>query len=196
MTRLQIARAAFLIIVGLIALVIVFSVLKRPEPASPLIVITVKPLPTTEPATLTPSTLNVYVSGAVNKPDVYALPLNSLVKDAITAAGGAAADADLDHINLAARLSDQMQVYVPRKGEAPPPNTGSTPGAPGALININTATLEQLDTLPGIGPSIAQAIIDYRTANGPFKTIEDINSVKGIGDVLFAKIRAKITIGP
>ena len=64
------------------------------------------------------------------------------------------------------------------------------------MININTATLEQLDTLPGIGPSIAQAIIDYRTANGPFKTIEDINSVKGIGDVLFAKIRAKITIGP
>ena len=196
MSRLQIARTAFLIVIGLVALFVIFNVLKRPEPTSPPIIVTLRPLPTTEPATPTPSTINVYVSGAVNKPDVYALPLNSLVKDAIVAAGGATSEADLDHINLAARLSDQMQVYVPRKGEAVPPSGGSTPGAIGALININTATAEQLDSLPGIGPSIAQAIIDYRTQHGPFKTIEALNEVKGIGDALFAKIKDMITIGP
>jgi competence protein ComEA len=197
MNRLQIARTAFLIVVGLVFLFIVFTVLKRPEPTSPPIIVTLRPLPTTEPATPTPSTINVYVSGAVNKPDVYVLPLNSLVKDAIAAAGGATPEADLDHINLAARLSDQMQVYVPRKGEAvPPPSGGATPGAPGALININTATAEQLDSLPGIGPSIAQAIVDYRTKNGPFKTIEAIKDVPRIGDSLFAKIKDMITVGP
>ena len=196
MNRLQIARTAFLIVVGLAFLFIVFTVLKRPEPTSPPIIITLRPLPTTEPATPTPSTINVYVSGAVNKPDVYVLPLNSLVKDAIAAAGGATPEADLDHINLAARLSDQMQVYVPRKGEAVPTPDKKAPATLTAPININTATIEELDKLPGIGPTIAQAIVDYRTKNGPFKTIEAIKDVPRIGDSLFAKIKDMITIGP
>ncbi|NTU64791.1 MAG: hypothetical protein HGB05_15685, partial [Chloroflexi bacterium] len=152
---------------------------------------------TSEPVTPTPATINVYVSGAVNKPDVYILPLNAIVKDAIAAAGGATEDADLDRINLATRLADQMQVYVPRQGEAaPPPPGGSAPGAAAQKININTASVEELDKLPGIGPSIANAIIDYRTTNGPFKQIEDINAVKGIGDALFEKIKDQITVGP
>ncbi len=197
MSRIQIIRIGFLTIVGLIVFFVIYSILKRPEPASAPLVITLQPRPTEEPATPTPATINVYVSGAVSHPDVYALPLNSIVKDAIAAAGGAIAEADLDRINLALRLSDQMQIYVPRKGEAaPPPNGGSAPGAPTGKININTATAEELDKLPGIGPSIAKAIIDYRTANGPFKTIEDINNVKGIGDALFAKIKDSITVGP
>jgi competence protein ComEA len=197
MSKQRIAQFAFLSIVGIIALAVIYVILKRPEPASPPLVITLQPRPTAEPVTPTPATINVYVSGAVNKPDVYALPLNAIVKDALTAAGGATAEADLDRINLATRLADQMQVYVPRKGEAaPPPPSGLAPGAATAKININTASAEELDKLPGIGPAIAKAIIDYRTQNGPFKQIEDINAVKGIGDALFEKIKDQITVGP
>ena len=197
MTRLQIARGAFLAVVGLIGLFIVYTVLKRPDPGPALMTITLQPRPTLNPATPTPATINVYVSGAVNRPEVYTLPLGSLVKDAVAKAGGASAEADLDHINLALRLTDQMQVYVPRQGEAvATPKAASGAATLSAPININTATAEELDRLPGIGPSIAQAILDYRTQNGPFKTIEGINEVKGIGDALFAKIKGSITVGP
>jgi competence protein ComEA len=199
MSKQRIAQVAFLSIVGIVVFAVIYVILKRPEPTSPPLVITLQPRPTAEPATPTPAAINVYVSGAVYKPDVYALPLNSIVKDAIVAAGGATDEADLDRINLATKLADQMQVYVPRKGEAAPapvPPDGSAPAPAGEKININTASVEELDKLPGIGPSIAGAIIDYRTANGPFKQIEDINEVKGIGDALFAKIKEQITIGP
>jgi competence protein ComEA len=197
MSKQRVLQAVFLSIVGIIAFVVIYVILKRPEPASPPLVITLQPRPTEEPATPTPATINVYVSGAVNKPDVYTLPLNAIVKDAIAAAGGATAEADLDRINLAMHLADQMQVYVPHKGEtAPLPKGGSTPGVPTDKINLNTATIEELDTLPGIGPSIAKAIIDYRTQHGPFKTIEEVNDVKGIGEALFAKIKDSITVGP
>jgi competence protein ComEA len=197
MSKRRIAQAAFLSIVGLVVFFVIYTILKRPEPTSPPLVITLQPRPTDEPATPTPATINVYVSGAVGNPDVYTLPLNSIVKDAIVAAGGATDEADLDRINLASRLSDQMQVYVPRKGEAapPPPSNGSTPAAT-EMININTASVEELDKLSSIGPSLAKAIIDYRTTNGPFKQIEDINEVKGIGDALYAKIKDQITVGP
>jgi competence protein ComEA len=197
MSRLQLARAAFLVVVGAVVFVVIYTILKRPEPASPPLVITLQPRPTDEPATPTPATINVYVSGAVENPDVYPLPLNAIVKDAIAAAGGATDEADLDRINLALHLADQQQVYVPRKGEAaPPPPDGAAPAAAAEMININTASVEELDKLPGIGPSIAKAIIDYRTTKGPFKQIEDINEVKGIGDALYAKIKDQITVGP
>lgn len=193
----RIVQVIFLSIVGVVVFVVIYVILKRPEPASPPLVITLQPRPTAEPATPTPATIKVYVSGAVNKPDVYTLSLDAIVKDAITAAGGATAEADLDRINLAADLADQMQVYVPHQGEAAPPSSnGSAPGAAGGKININTASAEELDKLPGIGPSLAKAIIDYRVKNGPFKTIEEINDVKGIGDALFAKIKDQITVGP
>ncbi|HSD83296.1 MAG TPA: helix-hairpin-helix domain-containing protein [Anaerolineae bacterium] len=197
MSKRRVMQVALLSIAGIVIFAVLYVILKRPEPTSPPLVITLQPRPTTEPATSTPATVNVYVTGAVNKPDVYALPLNSIVKDAITAAGGVTADADLDRINLATRLADQMQIYVPRKGEAvPPPSSDSAPKATAEKININTASVEELDKLPSIGPSIAKAIIDYRTKNGPFKKIEDINNVKGIGDALFEKIKDQITVGP
>jgi competence protein ComEA len=197
MSRLQLARTAFLVVVGALALWVVYTILKRPDAGPALITITLQPRPTLDAATPTPALINVYVSGAVNRPEVYALPLGSLVKDAVAKAGGATAEADLDHINLALRLTDQMQVYVPRQGEAvATPKAASGSATLSAPININTANLEELDRLPGIGPSIAQAIIDYRTQNGPFKTIEGINEVKGIGDALFAKIKGSITVGP
>ncbi len=197
MSKRRIAQAVFLSVVGLVVFYVIYTILKRPEPASPPLVITLQPRPTAEPATPTPATIDVYVSGAVNKPDVYTLPANAIVKEAIVAAGGATADADLERINLAAHLADQMQVDVPHQGEAAPssPNS-SAPNAATEKIDINAASAEELDKLPGIGPAIAKAIIDYRTQNGPFKTIEAINDVKGIGDALFAKIKDQITVGP
>ena len=197
MSRLQFARTAFLVAVGALGLWIVYTILKRPDAGPALMTITLQPRPTLDAATPTPATINVYVSGAVNRPEVYTLPLGSLVKDAVAKAGGATAEADLDHLNLALRLTDQMQVYVPR--QARPSQRRRLPQAQPHSARRSTSTLlifEELDKLPGIGPSIAQAIIDYRTQNGPFKTIEGINEVKGIGDALFAKIKGSITVGP
>jgi competence protein ComEA len=152
------------------------------------------------------------VTGAVANSDVYFLPAGSIIKDAITAAGGFTADADPERINQALELQDQQQIHVPRQGEAnaPPPIQGgptvpqlsSSPGAgnsrsgsvTGGLININVATLEQLDTLPGIGPAIAQRIIDYRESSGGFKAVEDITEVSGIGEATLAKIKDLITV--
>lgn len=198
MSKRRIAQVAFLFMVGLIVFIVIYTILKRPEPTAPPLQITLQPRPTSEPPTPTPATINVYVTGAVKNPDVYALPLNSIVKDAIRAAGGATNEADLDRINLAAKLVDQEQVYVPHKGEAAPPvpANGVAAASTSNKININTASAEELDKLPGIGPSLAKAIIDHRTKNGAFEQIEEINDVKGIGDALFEKIKDQITVEP
>jgi len=136
----------------------------------------------------------------VRQPAVYELAPGSIVQDAVDAAGGPAADADLDCINLALELRDQQQVYVPREGETSPPppvsggdleGGGSTP-----LVNINTATTAELETLPRIGPTMAQRIVEYREANGPFATIEDIQNVPGIGPATFEGLKDRIAVGP
>ena len=168
------------------------------QQTAPIVVV---PPPTVVPtAPPTPAPVRVYVSGAVAAPGVYTLPPHSLVNDALKAAGGASAEADLDKINLAQEVRDQQQIHVPRKGEAAPQL--ATPGPGGAAtpvdhrVNINTATLAELDTLPKIGPSTAQHIIDYRTKNGPFKKIEDLKNVSGIGDVTFEALKDLITVEP
>jgi competence protein ComEA len=144
--------------------------------------------------------MRVHVSGAVRAPAVYRLPPGSIVQDAVDAAGGPAADADLERINLAVELRDQQQVYVPRKGEAEPqpPISGGESGGEepaGALVNVNTATAAELETLPRIGPAMAQRIIEYREANGPFGSIEDIQNVPGIGPATFEGLKDLITVG-
>ena len=193
MDRLQRFRVLIMIVLTAVVGAVIFVVL-RPAPAAPIITVTLRP---TTPATPTPSTIRVYVSGAVKNPDVYTLPVGSIVRDAMNVAGGPAGDADLDRINLAAPLGDGVQVHFPRKGEPAAAAGGSTPGATaGAPIDINTATLEQLETLPGIGPAIAQRIVDYRQANGPFTSIEQIKDVSGIGDALFERLKGRITVGP
>jgi competence protein ComEA len=187
------------VLLNLVVLGGIFFFLRRPEP-EPITILppesTATPLPTP-----TPRPLCVYVSGAVAQPDVYELPYDSIVKDAIEAAGGPTGEADLDRINLARRVYDEEQIYVPQKGEeSPPVSPPSGPSVPssssqgGDKVNINTATAEELDTLPGIGPSLAQRIIDYRTANGPFQSIEDIKNVRGIGDVTFEEMKDKIMV--
>ena len=152
--------------------------------------------------TATAAPLRVYVTGAVAHPDVYQLPPGSIVKDAIQAAGGASGEADLNRVNLAQELRDQQQVVVPRVGETPvPPPAGSEPPsrsgeAPLAVkVNINTAAADELDTLPEIGAEMARRIVAYRAANGPFKSIEDIQRVTGIGDATYQKLKDRITVG-
>jgi competence protein ComEA len=171
--------------------------LRRPEPPTAVTIVTVTPRPTA-----TPGSIHVDVRGAVNHPGVYTLPVGSRVQDALALAGNAASNADTRSLNLARRLNDGEQIYVAVIGEAPPAPTASGKSVPlnaptkipGGKININTATLAELDTLPGIGAAIAQRIIDYRSQNGDFKTIEDLKKVRGIGDALLSQIKDLITV--
>jgi len=172
----------------------------RPQPSTPIVVST--PLPTPTPlSTPTPAPIRVHVSGAVRQPAVYELPPGSIIQDAVDAAGGPAPEADLDRINLAVELRDQQQVYVPRQGEtdSPPPVSGGEPeseGSAGGLVNINTAAASELETLPRVGPAMAQRIVEYREANGPFGAIEDIQNVQGIGPATFEGLKDLISVGP
>lgn len=195
------------ILIILVCLILIggaFILVRRPTPEPIVIATAVIPTSTPLPTptlTPTPAPVRIYVSGAVRTPDVYLLPPDSIVKDAIHAAGGPAGDADLDRINLALALYDQQQVYVPHIGEATPAAplpSDAAPPAPaasddttgtGGKVNLNTATVEQLDALPGIGPAIAQRIVDYRQANGPFTAPEDIMNVKGIGQATYDKLK-------
>lgn len=144
-----------------------------------------------------PKEIVVHVAGAVKQSGVYSLAEGSRVIDAIIAAGQAEAEADLDAINLAQPLVDGQRVWVPKKGE----QAGSNPGGEyvdvsfgTAKVNINTANLVELQTLSGIGPSLAQRIIDFRAQNGPFKQIEDIMNVSGIGEKRFEQLKNHITV--
>jgi len=147
--------------------------------------------------TATPGPIRVYVSGAVTSPDVYSIPPGSIMRDALNAAGGASGEADLNQVNLAQVLRDGDHVYVPKIGEVPTPalvGVDSTEAALSGLLNINTATAEQLEALPGIGPAIAKRIVDYRDAHGPFANIEAIQNVSGIGPTIFGQIKDLITV--
>ncbi|WP_322786105.1 helix-hairpin-helix domain-containing protein [Caldanaerobius polysaccharolyticus] len=145
-----------------------------------------------------PKEIYVDVSGAVKNPGVYKFKQGDRIIDAVNRAGGLMADADTSQVNLAKKLADEEKVYIPKKGEKlpqPAANVSTVGGETPAegKININTASLQELDTLPGIGPVIAQRIIDYRNQNGPFKSIEEIKNVSRIGDKLYEQIKDKIT---
>jgi competence protein ComEA len=137
----------------------------------------------------------VDVAGWVRRPGVYEFTGGARVIDAIEAAGGARPGAQLDALNLAAPLADGTQILVPKQGAAPPTAVaGSGVAAPGGLVNVNTATAEELETLPGIGEVTAQAIIDHRTENGPFTSVDQLLDVTGIGDVTLENIRDLVTV--
>ena len=151
----------------------------------------------------TEAPIAVHVIGAVARPGLYEFPTGARIQDAIDAAGGILAEASSESLNLAQLLEDGQQLDIPYKaGSAPvstpgldlPTSTTPTADPNVELININTATLEELDTLPGIGQSTAQKIIDYRTANGPFANIEDLDNVSGIGPATMDAIRSLITV--
>lgn len=162
----------------------------------------------------TGANITVYVSGEVVKPGVYVLLATSRVIDALQAAGGATNQADLVVVNLAAPLVDAAQVFIPRIGSTPRvtlprphaginlPIAGGSGGAgvgggatsAAGIVDINSATLSDLDALPGVGPSTAQAIIDYRTANGPYVSVDDLLNVRGIGPSKLAAMRARVRV--
>ena len=175
---------------------------------------------TTTPA---PLTVRIHVAGAVVHPGVYTVSSSARVVDAVNAAGGATSRADLERINLAQTLIDTEQVFVPSRSSrkttvtvaprlAPSRTTmpvvvATTPGAiptvpvvgapitnASPLVNLNTATSEQLDALPGVGPATAKAIISYRSRKGPFKKVEDLLNVPGIGPAKVAALRDQVTV--
>jgi competence protein ComEA len=140
----------------------------------------------------------VHVAGRVRRPGLVQLPAGSRVQDAIRAAGGSTSGADLDAVNLARRLSDGEQVLVPGPGDPPPPSPpGAGPdsgAAPSAPLDLNTATLEQLDTLPGVGEVTAGRIIAYRSAH-PFTAVDELLEVPGIGQRRFEQLKDLVTVG-
>jgi competence protein ComEA len=141
------------------------------------------------------STATAHAAGAVARPGVFRLPPGARVTDLLDAAGGPTPDADLDQLNLAAPVADGERVYVPRKGEAPLPAAGSgTAAAPQGPVDLNTATPEQLDSLPGVGPATAAAIVDYRTHHGRFRSVDDLLEVRGIGAAKLEQLRAKVKV--
>ncbi len=164
---------------------------------------------------LPPAQVKVHVAGAVESPGVYQLSSSARVVDAISAAGGALRNADLESINLAQTIVDTEQVYVPLKKVSRPritvaprlrPHRNSSTtlpagsGAPSStpsskLVNLNTATATELDALTGVGPSTAKAIISYRTKRGSFTKVEDLLNVPGIGPSKLAAMRDEVTVG-
>jgi competence protein ComEA len=155
----------------------------------------------------------VHAAGAVTRPGLYRLPRDARVADLLDQAGGPTPDTDLDRVNLAAPLADGQRLYLPRRGESEPPvvgpdggtapsGGGASPGSgagPGSgtagPIDLNRATAEELDTLPGIGPATAAAIIDHRERNGPFTSIDGLLDVRGIGPAKLEGLRDLVAVG-
>lgn len=148
--------------------------------------------------------LLVHVAGAVRRPGLVELPAGSRVADAVEAAGGPTARAQPASVNLARPLVDGEQVVVLRRGDlgagsvaygqGPGPGAPAAPGAAVGPVDLNTATLEQLDGLPGIGPVLAQRILDWRTANGRFSSVDELGEVSGIGEVTLGELRQSVTV--
>jgi competence protein ComEA len=145
----------------------------------------------------------VHVAGAVVSPGLYRLGGDARVADAIDAAGGPAGDADLDAVNLAAKVADGERVYVARRGEVPPAEVaagsgggagGTGGGATAGPVDLNTATADQLETLPGVGPATADAILSYRKEKGRFRSVDELLEVRGIGEAKLSAIRPKVRI--
>jgi competence protein ComEA len=179
---------------------------RQPQPVA----FQVQPPPATStPApTATPAPIKIEVAGAVQQPGIYELPTSARVADAIAAAGGLAANADEEALSLARALQDGEKLVAPTArptGPASAAVNSSTPelvdAARGGDLNsagpvdLNSASAQELEALPAIGPVTAQAIVDYRTANGPFRSVEEITKVKGIGAATLEKLKPLVTVG-
>ena len=148
-----------------------------------------------------PVTVTVHVTGQVVHPGVYAVASGGRVADAIVAAGGPSAEADSQQLNLAARVADGERVYVPKQGEPSPPAVvgaqsggASAPGSPPGPVDLNTATAEQLETLPGVGPSTSKAILTYRAGHGRFRSVTELLEVPGIGPAKLEALRPLVRV--
>jgi competence protein ComEA len=150
-----------------------------------------------------PLEVTVHAAGAVVHAGVYRLTAGARVTDLLAAAGGAAPDADVDALNLAARVDDGERVYVPHRGEVPAgalaagdPSDGgrASNGAPDPPVDLNTATLTDLDALPGVGPATAQAILDHRRSKGRFRSVDELLEVRGIGPSRLQALRKRVRV--
>jgi competence protein ComEA len=146
-----------------------------------------RPLEAVEAAA--PAALVVHVVGAVRRPGLYRLREGSRIADAVARAGGATRRADVSLVNLAAPVADGAQVVVPRRTPAAAAGSGASAAAPAGPLHLNTATLEQLDELPGIGPSTAQKILDFREEHGAFTSVDELDAVPGIGPARLEQLR-------
>jgi competence protein ComEA len=185
-----------LLLAGGAALVVAGRVLPRPAApaASPAPVVSVSDGGPAAAAAGTSGPVVVHVVGAVRHPGVYRLPAGSRTRDAVRRAGGPSRRADLGSVNLATRLADGEQVLVPRRASPVPVAPGSGASAPPAIVHLNSASAVQLDALDGIGPSLAQRIVDYRDAHGGFGSIDELDEVSGIGPVRLESLRSRLAL--
>ena len=142
--------------------------------------------------------LFVHVAGEVRRPGVYRVPRGARVHEAVQLAGGLTRRAEQSGVNLVARVTDGQQVIVPRRGAAPAAAGGAGPagagaGAPGAKVSLATATVEQLDGIDGIGPTLARRIVEYRDEHGGFRSVDELRQVDGIGEKRFGSLREAVT---
>ena len=144
-----------------------------------------------------PVPIIVDITGSVRQPGVYEFAQGDRVIDAVERAGGAKSNADLTTLNLAALLTDGTQIVVPKQGAAGAvgaTGSGDTSASAGGIVNINTATATEFETLSGIGEVLAAAIVDYRTENGPFTSVDELEDVSGIGPSTLEEIRDQVTV--
>jgi competence protein ComEA len=204
-TRSAVAGLVLLLVLAL-GLALLLTWVQRPrETAAPPVQ---RSMPASAMVSTSPSTspspgVIVHVTGAVRRPGLVELPGGSRVDDAVQAAGGPTARADLSSVNLARPVVDGEQVVVLRRGQAGPP-VGTPVGTasahaggaapPGQPLDLNTATLEQLDGLPGVGPVLAQRIIDWRAQNGRFSAVDELTEVSGIGDRTLSELRPLVRV--
>jgi len=175
-----------------------YKLVNLPQDAQSFTLVTITPNLTPDPSP-TVSLIHVHIAGEVKAPGVYTLPDGAIVQDAIDAAKGPTAQAREDLLNLAAILTDGQRIYIPSLEEVQPSlDTGqrNTEMNAGVLVNINTASQYELESLPGIGSVRAKAIIAYRTENGFFLAIEDLIKVDGIGETTFNELQQLITVSP
>ena len=197
--RLAAAAVAVLVAGGLVVLLLRPPGGAPAEVTLPRVGTAADPAPTT--TTAAPAVV-AHAAGAVLAPGVYRLEPGARAADLVEAAGGAAPDADLQRLNLAAPVADGAQLYVPRVGEAAPPPVAGPSGASegsdgsggGGLVDLNTASAEELEELPGVGPAIAAAILDERERRGRFTTVDDLLDVRGIGDARLEQLRDLVTV--
>lgn len=184
-------------ILGAVAVSLAATLLPRPS-APPVVVQQATPRvvasPPAPPAPPAPSLIVVHLSGEVIAPGVYQLPVGSRIDDAVKAAGGVTPTGDVHRVNLAARLADGQQIVIPRKSDQAGPNAVALASPGPSRVNVNAATVAELDGLPGVGPVTAQRIVAYRQQHGPFTSIEQLREAKLVNQATFDKIRDLIAI--